>query len=247
MKTSEAIDQIALAFAKAQPAVEGAKKEAMNPAFKKKYADLGAVWEAIQKPMADNGLTLIQFPISEDQDRAGVCSRLLHTSGQWFEDSFTMPVVRPDPQAFGSAFTYARRYAAMAIFGVCPEDDDANEASHRDAPQAARSARPEREAIPSDRWTAAELKQLMNEYGVKGNAFAEPLGIPSAELNSARLMLEVGIWMNADSKRKLEDLVKLAGRAAHHDLIAENSVALPEPTPADLTPRADTRMFEGVA
>lgn len=129
MKTSEDITELAKALAKCQPAVEGAKRDKENPAFKKPYADLSSVWDAIQQPMADNGLSLIQFPIGDGADYAGVVSRLLHESGQWMEEQFVMPVVRADPQAFGSAFTYARRYAAMAIFGVCPEDDDGAGAS----------------------------------------------------------------------------------------------------------------------
>jgi hypothetical protein len=37
-------------------------------------------------------------------------------------------VTKQDPQSFGSAITYCRRYALAAMVGVCPADDDAEAA-----------------------------------------------------------------------------------------------------------------------
>jgi len=109
------------------------------------------------------------------------------------------------------------------------------------APQAARSARPEPTAATADRWTAAELKTAMLEHGVKGQMFAPVFNLEPKELNAPRLMLEVAGWMTANPKKTLIDLMNL--------VISKQPFEedLPEPTPADLTPRADTRMFEGVA
>lgn len=108
-------------------------------------------------------------------------------------------------------------------------------------PQAARSARPEPQATPADRWTAAELKMAMLEHGVKGQMFAPVFGLEPKELNAPRLMLEVAGWMTANPKKTLIDLMNLViSKQPFED-------DLPEPTPADLTPRADTRMFEGGA
>jgi hypothetical protein len=39
-----------------------------------------------------------------------------------------MPV-KPDPQGYGSAVTYARRYDLSALIGLASDDDDGNEAS----------------------------------------------------------------------------------------------------------------------
>ncbi len=55
---------------------------------------------------------------------------LLHSSGQSVSAQFSMPVKdASNPQAVGSALTYARRYALMAAIGVAPEDDDGNTAA----------------------------------------------------------------------------------------------------------------------
>jgi len=45
------------------------------------------------------------------------------------EATLHMKPVKMDPQGIGSCITYARRYAALAIAGAAPEDDDANAAS----------------------------------------------------------------------------------------------------------------------
>jgi hypothetical protein len=42
-----------------------------------------------------------------------------------------VPASKQDPQGYGSALTYARRYSLMAACGIAPEDDDGNQASRR--------------------------------------------------------------------------------------------------------------------
>lgn len=135
MKTSENINELAAALSKAQGQMAAATKEAMNPHFGHKYADLASVWEACRKPLADNGLAIIQIPTSEDgENTVTILTRLLHESGQWLEDSLTLPVTgntagRPTAQNYGSAITYGRRYSLAAIVGVYQDDDDGNGAS----------------------------------------------------------------------------------------------------------------------
>lgn len=133
MQTSEQINELATALAKAQGQMGAAKKDAENPFFKSKYADLGSVINAIKGPLSDNGLSYTQFPIREGE-AAGVVTRLLHASGQWMESEYTLPLAKFDSQAVGSAFTYARRYALQAIAGIPAGDDDGNAASEA-APQ----------------------------------------------------------------------------------------------------------------
>jgi hypothetical protein len=56
------------------------------------------------------------------------------------QDTFYMPLKdATNPQAAGSALTYARRYALSAIMGICPVDDDGNAASA--APRASKQAK----------------------------------------------------------------------------------------------------------
>jgi hypothetical protein len=46
-----------------------------------------------------------------------------------------MPAIKLDPQGFGSALTYCRRYSLLAAMGLAPEDDDGQAAS-KAAPKA---------------------------------------------------------------------------------------------------------------
>ena len=130
MKSSDSIKALAEALSKAQAAMGGAVKDAKNPFFKSNYADLTSVIKAIKQPLSDNGIAYTQFPIS-NENGVGVVSRLMHKSGEWMENSYTLPLVKRDPQAAGSAITYARRYALQSIMGIPTADDDAESAMVR--------------------------------------------------------------------------------------------------------------------
>jgi hypothetical protein len=127
---SEAIDQIASALVKAQAKVEGAAKDSENPHLHNMYADLGSVWDACKAALSENGLAVAQLPDALGE-KPYLRTVLTHESGQWMAS--TTPLEYSDDergrtkmQSLGSAITYARRYALMAIVGVCPEDDDGN-------------------------------------------------------------------------------------------------------------------------
>ena len=128
MKTSESIAELAAALAKAQGQIEGAKKGNVNPAFRSKYADLGAVWDAIREPLSVNGLSVIQ-QMTSSPGQVSCTTLMMHATGQSIEfDAFTVPVAKQDAQGYGSAATYCRRYSLMAAVGIAPVDDDANAA-----------------------------------------------------------------------------------------------------------------------
>lgn len=124
MNTSEQIDELAAALAKAQGMMENAVMNRVNPHFKSKYADLAAIINAARKSLSANGLAFVQT-IGD-----GVLhTRLLHTSGQWIASEHPLPM-SGRPQEIGSALTYARRYSLSALIGIAAdEDDDANAAS----------------------------------------------------------------------------------------------------------------------
>jgi hypothetical protein len=127
MQMSENIADLAAALAKAQLDLEGAAKKSNNPAFRSKYADLGAVWDAWQEVGPKNGLSVAQFPTdSDDAKMVSLTTMLLHSSGQWLKGTFSLPASKQDAHGFGSAVTYLRRFSLSAIVGVCPIDDDGN-------------------------------------------------------------------------------------------------------------------------
>ena len=128
MDKSESVKELAIAMCKAQGEMGGAHKGADNPFFKSKYADLGSVVEAIKQPFATNGLSYIQFPI-EEGGRIGVETVIMHKSGEWLSNKFTVQLTKQDAQGAGSAITYCRRYGLQSIAGIPSEDDDGNAAS----------------------------------------------------------------------------------------------------------------------
>ena len=133
MQKSESIKHIAAALNKAQAEMSGAKKGANNPFFKSKYADMNSVVDAVRIPFCNNGLSYSQFPIMQD-NKVGVETILMHESGEWMSDILVLPMVKQDPQAAGSAITYAKRYALQSIAGIPSEDDDGNSASNQKTP-----------------------------------------------------------------------------------------------------------------
>ena len=132
---SETIGALAAALAKAQSQISGAVKDANNPFFKSKYADLESVWQACRKPLTDNGLSVVQTT-RHTTDTLMLITTLMHASGEWIAGE--MPVLMKDysPQAQGSGLTYARRYALAALVGIYQTDDDAEAAmSRREQPK----------------------------------------------------------------------------------------------------------------
>lgn len=134
MQTSENINELAAALAVAQGQMGGAIKGADNPFFKSKYADLGSVIAAAKDPLAENGLSYVQFPFSINGE-VGVTTRLMHSSGQWLESMFSIPAPKTDAHTYGSLVTYCRRFSLQSALGIPAEDDDGNAVT-----QAAKSA-----------------------------------------------------------------------------------------------------------
>ncbi len=128
MNKSDSIAALAVALSKAQGEMTTAKKDADNPYFKSKYADLASVWEACRAPLAKYGLSVCQMPEYVD-GYVFVQTILMHASGEWISSELRLKPVKDDPQGMGSAITYARRYALSAAVGIAPEDDDGNQAS----------------------------------------------------------------------------------------------------------------------
>lgn len=127
------------AMAAAFGELEAATKSANNPHFKSKYADIGAVIDAIKPALIRHGLFFTQHP--EPSER-GVCveTMLHHASGESISlGKLFVPANKQDAQGFGSALTYCRRYALVTAFGVPTEDDDGNAAvkGSQQAPQPA--------------------------------------------------------------------------------------------------------------
>jgi hypothetical protein len=150
--------QIASALVKAQKAFGPALKTATNPHFKSRYADLAACVEAVIGGLNDNGIALIQRTSLDD---AGVTVEtvFVHESGEMLEcGKLHVPAGKHDPQGYGSALTYARRYSLMAACGIAPEDDDGN-AGSKETPKVTDATIKALLADISDCFTHEQLKE----------------------------------------------------------------------------------------
>ncbi|OZA87256.1 MAG: hypothetical protein B7X65_13825 [Polaromonas sp. 39-63-25] len=153
-QSSHPAPKIAMAFVKAKRQFGPALKEKNNPAFRSKYADLGACIDAVEDALLANGIAFIQETF-EDASGVTVETVFLHESGETIRcGKLHVPASKQDPQGYGSALTYARRYSLTTACGIAPEDDDGNAASNK--PAAAKTpvkkaAEPEMDMSPKAR------------------------------------------------------------------------------------------------
>lgn len=131
IQTSPEVDQIAKALAQAQKAFRPAKLDSRNPHYNNRYPSVSSVLDAALGPLNEQGIALVQIPISED-GQVGVHTRLIHSSGQYLGGNLLLRPVRNDPQGWASCVTYSRRYSLLGFLGLGvgeAEDDDGNAAS----------------------------------------------------------------------------------------------------------------------
>ena len=141
MPTSEAINEISAALAKAQGEIANPAKESVNPHFRNISADLSSGINAIRAALSANGIAFTQLTRLAG-DVLMVDTRLSHSSGQWIESEFPACRFPAKPQEVGSAITYARRYSLFACVGIAGEDDDGEAANKAETPAPARRAPP---------------------------------------------------------------------------------------------------------
>ena len=106
--------------------LQNVQKNATNPHFRNRYASLDAILDSIRPVLKKHGLAISQEPIS-DEDRVGVTTKIIHTSGESTSSTLLLPVQQNTAQGYGSALTYARRYAIAAVLGIAADDDDDGE------------------------------------------------------------------------------------------------------------------------
>ena len=208
---SEQIGELAAALAKAQAVMQGATKDATNPHFKSKYADLASIWDACRKPLSDNGLAVVQSPVDAEAGSVGLTTTLLHSSGQWISATVSAPLQQNTAQAVGSAITYLRRYALAAMVGVAPDDDDGNAAStQQQRPQTAQRV----DYVPAPATDpVAEVKtKFIAKFGPWGQHFTLPEPRDRAG------------WIAAG--RELDDRIKQAKQAPLSDEYPEIDAAV---------------------
>jgi hypothetical protein len=137
MSTSTIINEIGAALVKAQGLIENPTKSVKNDFFKSKYADLAGVIDVVRPAFTEAGIAIVQSPFTREDGKIGVCTTIVHTSGQWMSNEVSMavdPNAKNPAQAAGSLITYLRRYSLSAFANVAQEDDDGNSLKVSDKP-----------------------------------------------------------------------------------------------------------------
>lgn len=133
MIKSESLAKLAPALVKAQKKMGAALKDAKNPFFKSKYADLNAVIDAVVPTYNEEGIAVLQTPQMQDGKQV-IQTVLLHESGEYIVSNTEVVVSKQnDPQSHGSALSYSRRYSLQATTTCKAEDDDSETAMGRGA------------------------------------------------------------------------------------------------------------------
>ena len=169
MNRSETITELAKALVKAQADFGPLIKGSRNEFFRSNYSDLSAVMDVARGPLHENGLCFVQTTEPDEPGFITLETTLLHISGEWLSGRIRLPLVKNDPQGYGSAMSYAKRYALQAILGLASEDDDAESATQRktsaDKSKPEKPPTPQPEPLPSPQGqetpiTAPQRKKL---------------------------------------------------------------------------------------
>lgn len=155
MNSSTTIKALSAALVKVQGEIEHAHKNATNPHYRNKYADLTEVLDTVRPVLSKHGLSVVQFP-GYVEGVATVETILTHESGEWMAGTAGARVQKDDPQGVGSAITYLRRYSLAAVCGIGQEDDDAESASQQPKQAHTPAQRPSSEPVGVKHGTASE-------------------------------------------------------------------------------------------
>jgi hypothetical protein len=222
--------EIASALVKAQKAFGPALKTSTNPHFRNKYAALDACIEAVIDALNDNGIMLMQ-QTHLCEDGVIVETIFIHESGETMSGGkLHVPAAKHDPQGYGSALTYAKRYSLQSACGIAPEDDDGNKGSNavqqkQAAPKPA-APKPAAPAAPIKAPTAIEGKD--NEWQLKVSA--EPDGdhgewsqlvIDATALQLQQTKNETDVMSIFKTNRNIYEEVKKGSPTAYEVLLEE--------------------------
>lgn len=240
--TSEDISKLSLSLNAFQSELVTVGRTVTNPFFKAKYADLTSIMLESQPILTKHELSVSQFPDTTPDNQSALTTILMHTSGQFIRATVPLPVSRItvttkrekgkdhngkdipekitsedgyDPQEFGRAITYMRRYGYAAVLQiVIDEDDDGNKSSRRQQEKLP-------EPIPSNPETVQKIKDIWKENGgteeqldawVRKNNNDVALDVLSGDRQLGMLQFLSAKKAEREAKAK-ENLDKVAGEA----------------------------------
>jgi hypothetical protein len=206
---SESTVELATAMLKVQASLQPAVKDQENSFSRSRYATLNSVMDSCRQALLANGIWLTQYPVAGQEGHLGLVTKIVHAqSGQWQASLLHMPLPKSDPQGYGSAMTYSRRYALSALLGiVTEEDDDGNAASRRQSSPVSHPVQRTPDKLKRPAQEAQETQEAIAPAGSR-DAIEAIAAMPKldgveysgGELNGRRLVIAAGKTYN---KKKL--------------------------------------------
>ncbi len=180
---SEKIIDLIKALETAQKASTHVSKDAKNPYFKSNYTTYDNAVEHFIKFYSETGLSFSHSLLGNI-----LVTTIYHSSGQWIRSYHPIVCAKPnDPQAFGSALTYGKRYSLMALAGMSSGDDDGE------------AAMPPRQSNISQ---PSHVKTQTKD----GSATVSHAGITEAQIIRLKIIAKNNGWSIDDMKRYMEQL-----------------------------------------
>lgn len=145
--------------------------DSKNPHFRNEYASLPSILEYVKPKLAEHGFALTQV-VSSGEFGPILETYIMHESGESLYDRYPIQCKDPaDPQKFGAAVTYARRYSLCAILGIAGEKDDDGNAG----------ARPGDAAVKATPKQVSELEGLIAQTGTDEAVLLGHYGVDEIE------------------------------------------------------------------
>lgn len=216
--------EIASALVKAQKEFGPALKTSTNPHFRNKYAALDACIEAVIDALNNNGIMLMQ-QTSLCEDGVIVETLFIHESGEMMGGGkLHVPAAKQDPQGYGSALTYAKRYSLQSACGIAPEDDDGEHATKSVQQKQAAPAKPA--AAPAKAPTKVEGKDTPWQLKIAAKPDGDhgewsQLVIDATMLQLQQVKTEAQVMEVFKTNRNIYDEVKAGSPNAYEVLMDE--------------------------
>ena len=194
-------------------------KNATNPHFRSKFADLAHIMDIVEPVLAKHGLLIMHVTEADSTagndgvrvagNKLGTVLALAPTGEVQTSDIWLQPSKPNDPQALGACITYLRRYSVLAMLGIAPEDDDGNEASGRvtTGPKAATSQvapSATRATAPASSPTSPQLSAAHSSAPSTTSTTAGIKSVPSTRAKPANPNADLIGQAQAIGKRKFK-------------------------------------------
>lgn len=166
-------------------------KKGAGASYTYKYTDLAAVHAAALPVINRNGLIWLTFPGTDENGRPALDYELTHAATKESKTGQMWLAVGKDidSQTQGSAITYGRRQALLAVLGLAPEDEDDDGTSAREGQREARERQQEARAgatVLTDARRQAMLDAI-REAGLDVAETLEKAGIdPDGDVTAAQ-------------------------------------------------------------